>query len=74
MSLDEEGTSVFKLKAQISELNLKIAKIQEECSHPQYCLDVKHRSSTGNYDPSQDCYWTEYHCQLCDKHWSESSE
>lgn len=43
--------------------------IQEECTHP---MVVKtHRASTGNYDPSADCYWTDMHCPDCDKHWSE---
>jgi uncharacterized lipoprotein len=32
---------------------------------------VAHVSDTGNYDPSSDKYWTEFHCALCDKRWSK---
>lgn len=62
---------VTELRAEIDKLTLRIKAIQAECSHPRACLDVSHRASTGNYDPTQDCYWTDFTCGLCQKFWTE---
>jgi hypothetical protein len=59
------------LRAEISERHRQIAVIQEACSHPEPCLTKKYEGSTGNYDPSDDCYWVVYECSLCEKRWSE---
>lgn len=56
---------------QISELQKKIEAIQNRCLHPQQALEKKHGANTGNYDPSSDCYWTDFHCKLCQKKWVE---
>lgn len=61
---------VTEMKEQIKALEEKISKIQEQCSHPPLAVKSKNGSNTGNYDPSQDSYWTDYHCTLCDKHWT----
>lgn len=63
--------NVQDLKKQISSLQGQIEEIQKECSHPKACLTKVARSDTGNYDRSQDCYWYDCHCSLCDKHWTE---
>ena len=44
-------------------------KLQKLCEHPD--LTVKHDSNTGNYDPTVDSYWTNYHCCDCDARWTE---
>ncbi len=62
-------TSVHSLNEEIALLQLKVASIQEECSHPKACLTSTNRSNTGNYDPSADSYWTEHLCGLCEKQW-----
>jgi hypothetical protein len=62
--------SVLVLKQKIKELQDQINVIQAKCSHPDEAVEKKHDSNTGNYDPSNDCYWTNLHCHLCDKHWT----
>lgn len=60
---------VQQLREEIAERQAKISEIQEQCSHPEAAVTKKHGSNTGNYDPSADCYWTDFHCSLCDKRW-----
>jgi len=62
---------IESLKNQIKEIQAKIEKIQEDCSHPPLVLQKIHKSNTGNYDPSNDSYWIDFHCQLCDKRWRQ---
>lgn len=58
------------LKTQIKVLEDKIKSIQAECSHPKAAVIEKPGASTGNYDPTADCYWVDHHCTLCDKKWT----
>lgn len=63
--------SIIKdLQDQIEVLQNRIKKIQDECNHPHACVDKKYDGSSGNYDPTADCYWINHHCQLCDKRWT----
>jgi hypothetical protein len=61
--------SVGKIKASIYNLELRLRNIQEKCLHIR--AEKKHGASTGNYDPSSDRYWTDFHCLECDKRWHE---
>jgi len=67
-------TIIAKLRAEIAERESKIHAIQAECSHPLAAVTEKKGANTGNYDPSSDCYWTDYHCDLCDKNWRVDHE
>jgi hypothetical protein len=49
--------------------NKQKTSFQSQCLHEN--VTKTHRSNTGNYDPSADCYWTEFICNDCDKRWSE---
>lgn len=60
---------IEEYEKQISELYAKIQAIQNECSHPKAGLKETRKGDSGNYDPTQDRYWTEYNCGLCKKHW-----
>jgi len=62
---------IAELKAKKADIQKQIDAIQEACSHPEAAVIKKHGSNTGNYDPSSDCYWTDFHCQLCDKFWTQ---
>ena len=64
-------STVIQIKEQIQTLQDKLHKIQSKCSHPNGAVTIVYKSNTGNYDPSQDCYWKEMHCKLCDKDWIE---
>ena len=59
------------LKLEIAEIQSRITGIQNECSHPAAAVVKERFGDTGNYDPSSDKYWTEFHCTLCDKKWSK---
>ena len=54
----------------VTKLNLHLST----CIHPSEYVDVQHKGNTGNFDPSADSYWTEYHCKLCDKKWRKDIE
>jgi hypothetical protein len=62
---------VKELQDQIKEIHEKIVDIQENCNHPESALEKKGNSSTGNWDPMDNCYWWEFHCKLCDKRWTK---
>lgn len=64
--------NVKELEIEKQEIQDKINRIQEECSHPADCVTYKAGSNTGNYDPSCDSYWRDYTCDLCEKRWHVS--
>lgn len=47
----------------------KRVKLQSICGH--ISLHKKFQLSTGNYDPTADCYWIDYYCPDCAKRWTE---
>lgn len=61
---------IQELRQSITDAQKKIKQIQEACSHPELTLKIEHSSSTGNYDPTCDGYWTTYTCGLCEKRWT----
>ncbi len=60
---------VDTLKKEIAVIQKKIEKTQEKCKHPPRHVRYRFDASTGNWDRGDDCYWTDYHCTLCDKRW-----
>jgi hypothetical protein len=61
---------VEELKEQMKALEAKIVLIQTECVHPASAVTEKCDGSSGNYDPSADGSWSNFHCRLCDKRWT----
>lgn len=61
--------SIGTIKLSILKLEAKLHGIQEACRHKR--VEKKHCGDTGNYDPSNDRYWTEFKCLDCDKYWEE---
>ena len=60
---------VEQIKGHQEALHTELEYIQSKCKHNK--ATKKHRANTGNYDPSYDKYWTEFHCPICDKRWRE---
>lgn len=61
----------YKLAKAIEALQGELRRHQDSrCKHPADRRLYRLRSNTGNYDPTSDCYWTEYHCELCLKSWT----
>lgn len=59
----------FSLVAERDRTNIAINELQKSCFHP--FATKTHKSDTGNWDRSQDEYWTEFKCPDCGKHWRE---
>jgi hypothetical protein len=57
------------LTGQIAVLQQELKVHQEKCKHPERYRTYKYGANTGNYDPTCDVYWTDYHCELCLKKW-----
>lgn len=55
------------LTEKITKLYDQVAELQHECTHPD--VTKQYRGDTGNYDPSQDSYWINWHCPDCGKRW-----
>ena len=60
-----------KLVEQIESLEAVLDSFVAKCSHPKEFLIKEYKSSYGNYDKTQDCYWINFHCKVCDKRWQE---
>lgn len=54
----------------IASLQNKLKLIQTNCPHPN--KQTENKADTGNYDPSDNCYWKEHFCPDCDKKWVEN--
>jgi hypothetical protein len=67
MSKMKNITKIKKYKEKINDLYSKIDEIQEKCIHEH--KNVIDKSDTGNYDPSEDIYWSEFKCLDCGKSW-----
>lgn len=50
----------------------KMYEFQEKCEHPY--LIIKPDSDTGNYSRSEDSYWYECRCKLCNDSWRVDSK
>ena len=57
------------LQAQIKEASDRINVLRSKCKHKKAVKT--YGSNTGNYDPSNDGYWTEYSCPECGRYWTE---
>jgi hypothetical protein len=64
-------SKIQELKSKIDSLQQQIDNIQSECNHPLSARTQVNGGSTGNYDPTADCYWTDNTCGLCEKRWTE---
>jgi len=59
-----------RAKARLEKASANFHGLQNKCKHPQGFLYKKYGSDTGNWDPHQDCYWTDFFCTLCGKRWT----
>jgi len=67
-------TKAERLLLEIGALQTQLARHQSRCKHPTRHLRYKLDGSTGNYDPTQDRYWTDFHCRLCQKKWTTGGQ
>jgi len=59
----------LRVESNLQKYYQQLKDLQETCDHTN--IQKQHRASTGNYDPSADCYWTEFTCLDCNKKWTE---
>jgi hypothetical protein len=69
MTRQEIRREADKINKKIREWQHRKDILQMTCQHEK--VKKIPRANTGNYDPSQDCYWYECHCPGCDKFWME---
>ena len=62
---------VDAIKLKLTNLYDELIDLQTICPHPTDAVFKRPESDTGNYDPSQDRYWTDFTCSHCDKRWTE---
>lgn len=67
MTPEQMNRRLAVLERRAAKIDREIRDIQEACPHPD-AISVA-RSNTGNFDPSHDCYWTEFLCPHCGKQW-----
>lgn len=53
--------------AHIKEMSDHIEQLRLLCTHPDKTGECG--GSSGNYDPSADAYWIDWHCPDCGKKW-----
>lgn len=67
---------IYKKHQSINAKRLKLYNdlmdLQRLCQHPD--ATHKNKADTGNYDPSNDQYWTEHVCPDCGKHWTTDQD
>lgn len=56
--------SIYEKQVKLSE---ELYELQTICTHPDVIKEYK--GNTGNYDPSADSYWIDWHCPDCRKAW-----
>lgn len=70
LELVDIHNQVIQHMEQISNSRQQITDLQGKCTHPKCCVEEKPGSNTGNWSPSDDCYWTDYFCSNCKKRWT----
>jgi hypothetical protein len=63
---------VITINKSIGRLNAELQTIQATCSHPPATVRYKYDANTGNWDHSDDSYWTNIYCGTCGKYWTEN--
>jgi hypothetical protein len=56
------------LERQQAKVSEALALLRITCQHPTPTFQYK--GSSGNYDPSDNSYWMEWHCPDCGKKWT----
>jgi hypothetical protein len=64
-------TEFEKLKAAAKEATGKLAIHRFTCKHPEQYVTKVGGSSTGNWCESDDSYWYDCTCTLCESRWTE---
>lgn len=57
--------NIIRYKSQLARINKRIQDFQSKCPH--LCVTKTPGAITGNLDDN--VYWTDHHCQDCDKRW-----
>jgi|694.fasta_scaffold01889_63 hypothetical protein len=57
------------IQKNIKKWDKALEELQHTCTHPNQT--ISHKANTGNYDPTQDCYWTVHKCPDCGLYWTQ---
>lgn len=72
METEFSGNKLQKLINKREKINKQIEEYKKLCPHVN--LKGVYRANTGNYDPSDDCYWVELSCPDCGSFWTEDQK
>lgn len=68
MSVRQIRRKYNTITKKIDILMQELQDLQTECPHNH--VESKAGSNTGNYDPTANSYWTDFHCPDCEKKWT----
>lgn len=63
---------IVELEAIIEEAQRQLSIVRQKCTHENG--EYIYEGNTGNWCPSDDCYWRTNQCHDCGKRWIEDSE
>jgi hypothetical protein len=69
----EEKRIHKKLKAareKADNAELAFRELRKQCPHPLIARTSENHGNSGNWDRSEDSYWTNHICGLCNLRWS----
>jgi hypothetical protein len=66
------GRKILEVEKEWDRIGDKLIRLVDACPHPAGSLYKQYGANTGNYDPSQDWYWTDFYCRLCNERWTEN--
>lgn len=69
MTADEIKAEADRLLGEITKAQAELIALRKNCPHANQTK--VHRSDSGNYDSSADCYWIDFSCHDCGKRWTE---
>ena len=65
MTIKERVARIVRMRSRLSQ---ELAELQADCPHTD--KTGRYGANSGNYDPSDDCYWINVSCEDCGRTWS----
>lgn len=73
MARTDTEKRVRLLQKKLHTTHLEIEQLQAECQHPSDRVTKECGANQGNL-LDKDIFWRSYHCEICDKRWTEYYE
>jgi len=65
-----------RIDAKLAKLHAELVELKQQCHDTGHggVLTGKYGANTGNWSSTDDSYWVDFHCPLCDKRWTEDQD